>query len=144
MYCISNVETFLCFFTILIRIIYFPLQVVLTTLGKNREEFSFCGHTLYFTAGLSSLLRDFWQWAAVAECSSSWDAEQEDRGSILGRTTWIFRDWLYPASKSRYGWNTTEIDVNPQYNQPTKIFLIVLWNGQSYALTIRMKIPFII
>ena len=29
--------------------------------------------------------------------------EQEDRGSILGLATWIFRDWLSPASKSRYG-----------------------------------------
>ena len=35
---------------------------------------------------------------------SSWLAEQEDRGSIPGLATWIFRDWLSPASKSRYGW----------------------------------------
>ena len=33
---------------------------------------------------------------------------QEDRGSIPGFATWIFRDWLSPASKSRYGWNTPE------------------------------------
>ena len=42
--------------------------------------------------------------AAVAEWLSSWLAEQEDRGSIPGLTTWIFRDWLSPAYKSRYGW----------------------------------------
>ena len=42
--------------------------------------------------------------AAVVEWLSSWLAEQEDRGSIPGLATWIFRDWLSPASKSRYGW----------------------------------------
>ena len=42
--------------------------------------------------------------AAVAEWLSSWLAEQEDGGSIPGLGTWIFRDWLSPASKSRYGW----------------------------------------
>ena len=42
--------------------------------------------------------------AAVAEWLSSWLAEQEDRGSIPSLATWIFRDWLSPASKSRYGW----------------------------------------
>ena len=41
--------------------------------------------------------------AVVAEWLSSWLAEQEDRGSVPGLATWIFRDWLYPASKSRYG-----------------------------------------
>ena len=41
--------------------------------------------------------------AAVAEWLSSWLAEQEDWVSILGLATWIFRDWLSPASKSRYG-----------------------------------------
>ena len=44
------------------------------------------------------------QEAVVAEWLSSWLAEQEDRGSIPGLATWIFRDWLSPASKSRYGW----------------------------------------
>ena len=42
--------------------------------------------------------------AAVAEWLSSWLAEQEDRGSIPGLATWILRDWLSPASKSRYCW----------------------------------------
>ena len=41
--------------------------------------------------------------AAVAEWLSSWLTEQEDRGSIPGLATWIFRDWFSPASKSRYG-----------------------------------------
>ena len=35
--------------------------------------------------------------AAVVEWLSSWLAEQEDRGSIPGLATWIFRDW-FPAS----------------------------------------------
>ena len=42
--------------------------------------------------------------AAVAEWLSSWLAEQENRGSIPSLATWIFRDWLSAASKSRYGW----------------------------------------
>ena len=46
----------------------------------------------------------FFVGAAVAEWLNSWLAEQEDRGSIPGLATWIFRDWLSPASKSRYGW----------------------------------------
>ena len=46
--------------------------------------------------------------AAVAEWLSSWLAEQEDRGSIPGLATWIFRVWFFPASKSQYGWNTAE------------------------------------
>ena len=50
----------------------------------------------------------FIEGAAVAEWLNCWLAEQEDRGSIPGFATWIFRDWLSPASKSRYGWNTAE------------------------------------
>ena len=46
--------------------------------------------------------------AAMTEWLSSWLAEQKDRGSSPGLATWIFRDWLSPASKSRYDWNTTE------------------------------------
>ena len=46
--------------------------------------------------------------AVVAEWLSSWLAEQEDRGSIPGLATWIFRDWLFPAPKSRYGWKITK------------------------------------
>ena len=46
--------------------------------------------------------------ASVTEWLSSWLAEKEDRGSIPGLASWIFRDWLSPAFKSRYGWNTAE------------------------------------
>ena len=40
--------------------------------------------------------------AAVVEWLITWIAEQEDRGSIPGIATWIFRDWLSPDSKYRY------------------------------------------
>ena len=60
--------------------------------------------------------------AAVAMWLSSWLVEQEDRGSIPGLATWIFKDWLSPCFQAaiglKYGWS----DVNPQYNQPTKSF----------------------
>ena len=61
--------------------------------------------------------------AAVAEWLSSWLAEQEDRGSIPGLATWIFRDWLSPASKSRYGWKIAKSTLilkttnQPKYGQ---------------------------
>ena len=45
----------------------------------------------------------------------------EDRGSIPGLATWIFRDWLSPASKSRYGWKidkSTLILKTTKSNQP--------------------------
>ena len=59
--------------------------------------------------------------AAVAEWLSSWLAEQEDRGSIPGLATWIFRDWLSPASKSRYGWKIDKSTfILKTTNQPTK------------------------
>ena len=54
--------------------------------------------TLYHSAVLLCALG-----AAVAEWLSSWLAEQDDWGSIPGLATWFFRDWLSPASKSRYG-----------------------------------------
>ena len=58
--------------------------------------------------------------AAVAEWLSSWLAEQEDRGSIPGLSTWIFRDWLSPASKSRYGWKIAKSTlILKTTNQPT-------------------------
>ena len=44
---------------------------------------------------------------------------QEDRGSIPGLATWIFRDWLSPASKSRYGWKITKSTLILKNNQPT-------------------------
>ena len=59
--------------------------------------------------------------AAVAEWWSSWLAEQEDRGSIPGLATWIFRDWLSPASKSRYGWKIAKstLILKTTNQQPT-------------------------
>ena len=58
--------------------------------------------------------------AVVAEWLSSWLAEQEDRGSIPGLATWIFRDWLSPASKSRYGWKIAKSTlILKTTNQPT-------------------------
>ena len=56
---------------------------------------------------------------AVAEWLSSWLAEQEDQGSIPGLATWIFRDWLSSASKSRYGWKIAKSTLIPKTNQPT-------------------------
>ena len=57
-----------------------------------------------------------------AEWLSSWLAEQEDRGSIPGLATWIFRDWLSPASKSRYGWKIAKSTlILKTTNQPTDV-----------------------
>ena len=58
--------------------------------------------------------------AAVAEWLSSWLAEQEDRGSIPGLATWIFRDWLSPASKSRYGWKIAKSTLILKNNNSNK------------------------
>ena len=69
--------------------------------------------------------------AAVAEWLSSWLAEQEDRGSIPGLATWIFRDWLSPASKSRYGWKiakSTLIKKKNKKKQPSAGQSV--WGGQ--------------
>ena len=66
--------------------------------------------------------------AAVAECLSSWVAEQEDRGSIPGIATWIFRDWLSPASKSRYGWKIAKSTlILKTTNQP--IYQVCVFRG---------------
>ena len=62
---------------------------------------------------------DVFRGAVVAELLSSWLAEQEDRGLILRLATWIFRDWLSPASKSRYGWKIAKSTlVLKTTNQP--------------------------
>ena len=59
--------------------------------------------------------------AVVAEWLSSWLAEQEDQGSIPGLATWIFRDWLSPASKSRYDWKIAKSTlILKTTNQPKK------------------------
>ena len=58
----------------------------------------------------------------MAEWLSSWLAEQEDRGSIPGLATWIFRDWLIISCFQVAIWITDESDVNPQnilYKQRT-------------------------
>ena len=56
--------------------------------------------------------------AARAECFISWLAEQEDRGSIPGLATWIFRLVISCFQvRLKYRWS----DVNPQYNQPINI-----------------------
>ena len=48
--------------------------------------------------------------------------EREDRGSIPGLATWIFRDWLSPASKSRYGWKIAKsTSILKTTNQPTNV-----------------------
>ena len=60
--------------------------------------------------------------AAVAEWLSSWLAEQEDRGSIPRLATWIFRDWLSPASKSRYGWKIAKSTLIKKQQPTNKIF----------------------
>ena len=51
----------------------------------NTNEFIMCFVYMFFSRALMLAL-------------------QEDRGSIPRLATWIFRDWLSPASKSRYGW----------------------------------------
>ena len=61
-------------------------------------------------------------YSCVAEWLSPWIAEQEDRGSIPGLATWIFRDWLSPASKTRYGWKIAKSTlILKSTNQPTKL-----------------------
>ena len=66
--------------------------------------------------------------AAVAEWLSSWLAEQEDRGSIPGLATWIFRDWLSPASKSRYGWKIAKSTlILKTTNQPSFQMILNCW-----------------
>ena len=77
-----------------------------------------CKFSLLSTLTLISTFQ-LLQEAVVAEWLSSWLAEQEDRGSIPGLATWIFRDWLSPASKSRYGWKIAKSTLILQNNQPT-------------------------
>ena len=89
---------------------------------KTREQRSF---------PLFPLLFPFFPLLAVlyppflAEWLSSWLAEQEDRGSIPGLATWIFRDWLSPASKLRYGWKIAKstLILKTTNNQPTNLWL---------------------
>ena len=60
--------------------------------------------------------------AVVAEWLSSWLAEQEDRVLIPGLATCIFRDWIYPASKSRYDCKIAKSTlIFKTTNQPTNL-----------------------
>ena len=59
---------------------------------------------------------------AVVQWLSSWLEEQEHRGSIPGLATWIFRDWLSTASKSRYDWKIAKSTlILKTTNQPTNL-----------------------
>ena len=69
----------------------------LSSLSKEIQYRAICAPPLPLVTLLS------YKGAAVAEWLSFWLAEQEDRFSIPGLATWIFRDWLAPATKSRYG-----------------------------------------
>ena len=80
-----------------------------TSFYDKRDDFNF--HITNFPF-LSSNIG-----AAVAEWLSSWLAEQEDRGSIPRLATWIFRDWLSPASKSRYGWKIAKSTLIKKNNE---------------------------
>ena len=57
----------------------------------------------------------------MAELLSSWLVEQEDRGSIPGLASWIFRDWLSPASKSRYDWKIAKSTLILKNNQQQQL-----------------------
>ena len=95
----------------------FWLLTDLSVFKQNRGMIHGARHNLAFVLLI--------QRAAVAEWLSSWLAEQEDRGSIPGLATWIFRDWLSPASKSRYGWKIAKSTlIRKTTNQPTNVLLI--------------------
>ena len=64
--------------------------------------------------------------AVVAEWLSPWLAEQEDGVSIPGLATWIFKDWLSPASKSRYGWKIAKSTLIIKTTNQA-ILIHVLW-----------------
>ena len=73
----------------------------------------------------------------MAEWFSSWLAEQEDRVSFPGLASWIFRDWLSPASKSRYDWKIAKSKfILKTTNQPiTKLCsMIYVQNIFSYVI----------
>ena len=82
--------------------------------------------------------------AAVAEWLSSWLAEQEDRGSIPGLAIWIFRDWLSPASKSRYGWkiakSTLILKTTNNNMYLSTIFKFLLFGKESILMTFSTRI----
>ena len=102
---------------------------------KFLDEICYNHATLYRCMSTAREFPKSIQGAAVAAWLSSWLAEQEDRGSIPGLATWIFRDWLSPASKSRYGWNTTDttLILNTTRNNlnPSKALYCILFSDPS-------------
>ena len=81
--------------------------------------------------------------AAVAEWLSSWLAEQEDRGSIPGLATWIFRDWLSPASKSRYGWKIAKSTLILKTTNQLSIELKMAFRHLDYGIVDLTVISYI-
>ena len=70
-------------------------------------------------------------------------AKQEDRGSIPGLATWIFRDWLSPASKSRYGWTIAKSTlILKTTNQPTKSTKLGSIVGDGGCVELEEVFPF--
>ena len=67
----------------------------------------------------------------MAEWLSYVLVEQEDRGSIPGLATWIFRDWLSPASKSRYGWKIAKSTLILKITKQPTIRHYVIVRGTS-------------
>ena len=102
-------------------------QSVRSTLSKGYTWFRKHAHvtilrgerplsSLSMTSGCIHLLPKL----TIGKGLSSWLAEQEDRGSIPGHATWIFRDWLSSTSKSRYGWKIAKSTlILKTTNQPT-------------------------
>ena len=80
--------------------------------------------------------------AAVAEWLSSWLAEQEDRGSIPRLATWIFRDWLSPASKSRYGWKIAKSTLIKN-NQTKPNLPVYSYTDYSWRVQVDLKVEWI-
>ena len=99
----------------------YNMLIVASKILARRTFLTHVKQSLHISNVSCSKLIDNPRGAAVAEWLSSWLAKQEDRGSILGLATWIFRDWLSPASKSRYGWkiakSTLILFINNQQRQ---------------------------
>ena len=97
---------------------YFPTSCILFTEWLFFPKF----------ANFRPIQLDIIDGAAVAEWLSSWLAEQEDRGSIPHLAIWIFRDWLSPASKSRYGWKIAKSTlILKTTNQSQRYHRLYLW-----------------
>ena len=94
------------------------------------------------TLCLSLCSKTYFKGAAVAEWLSSWLAEQEDRGSIPGLATWIFRVWLSPASKSIYGWKIAKstLILKTINQKPTKTYFKLACLSPCSLSTISIEI----